>query len=105
MPKLTGKGGELLIKNRNEYREYLKNEILKTVESLGNLTTGENKQKPHTSECSMCGKEEFVCFPEYGYGKCNECSHEEGFEEYNSLMNARKVVYDEICLKINKCFE
>lgn len=52
-------------------------------------------------DCPHCGEESgYLSYPEMKYGRCTECSREDGFEYYSKVMSLRVKEYDELKAKL-----
>lgn len=67
------------------YKQQLKEDILKTVKELSPEHSSHERM-----ECPNCQEEDaYLYYPEFKYGRCVDCSYEEGFEYYTAIMGSR----------------
>lgn len=91
----------IIINNSEEYRKFLKEQIVSCLEEL----EPDKRRECFYQECPQCGKKEYLYYPEYTYGHCNECSYERGLEHYLAIIEIRKKIYKEFKDKVLKAID
>lgn len=87
------------MENKNHYYKVeLKKEILAAINALHPI---EDLKSHYTDDCPNCReKNTFERYPQFKYGLCKDCSYEEGFEYYTTVMGNRVKDFEEILSKI-----
>lgn len=80
-----------------DYENWLKQKIIDEIKKLD-----PSNIKVTCKECPICGKNEYLFYPDYDYGRCMECSHEEGLENYLNEFPKQQEIYKKIFHQISQ---
>lgn len=80
------------------YKQELK---VKILSALDDLHPFKQIGEPENLDCPHCfEKGSYLYYSGFKYGRCTECSREDGFEYYSTVMGRREVVYKKMRSKI-----
>lgn len=76
------------------YKQELK---VKFLSALDELHPFKQIGEPDIKDCPHCPeKESYLYYSEFKYGRCTECSREDGFEYYSTVMGQREEDFKKI---------
>jgi len=87
--------------NNYFYRKNLAEQMDKYLESHNPRKDLKDRKDVTRGPCPNCpSKDDFFRIPEFNYGRCTECSYEEGFEYYSEVIQNRERDYDDLQSKV-----